>query len=232
MDLAEPFARTANPKTEVRRCAKCGESALICFQAWSNSLNRMDMGAATRECRCQSCGTFVTLHDPKAIQNLKILGWVLVWTAVTPLISFSLTRSYRLAWEKNPLVPGALYPVIRYRSGPADRRCGACGQPAQLTKTTKHRLNGIPSGTTYAFACGACKNAFTTESAGGIAQNLVLGLTFAGGGGLGLARSVKSGSPLGGMIGVLIGFSLLHMAGRRILAARRNPKIETPHLMA
>jgi hypothetical protein len=140
---------------------------MICVNAWRHQSFGKRTGSVTRDCICQSCGAKVTLPDPlhqlgtaiaAIVLTLSIFGWVIPWA--------KWSRGRR-AWRRHPLVEGAPMPSIKFRAGPGDRRCGACGGVAVLTSVTRNRHNGIPTGTDYVHTCRQCGKAIKTESAGG-----------------------------------------------------------------
>lgn len=72
----------------------------------------------------------------------------------------------RFLARATPVVPGAPPPAIRYagdRLEEGPRSCRFCGQVANCKKVTANKVNGIPTGTEWQFAC-PCGRAFTIES--------------------------------------------------------------------
>jgi hypothetical protein len=106
---------------------------------------------------------------------------------------------------------------------------------ARLTNVTRHSTNGVPTGTTYKFACEGCKRVFTTESLGGTLFNFFF-ILFFGAGELAMLitgwndkdRSV----PWVGAACFAGGAVFLYMTLTKVRAAWGNPEIESPHLLA
>jgi len=221
------FARTRAPKTEVRRCGSCTQPAVVCFQAWEHSFSGVATGQVTRECRCQACGANVTLRDPKAIRTLKIIGLVMLVLIFPAPVVLAMAYVRGRAWDRNPLVPDASMPQIRYRRGPGPRRCGRCGKTARLTSVVRHTHNGIPTGTTCGYACEGCEQTFATESAGGVLVSLFSGVLLGGGGAIAFFTIHESSWTkwLAAPIGILAGVALFVQACRRIGAAVQNPPL-------
>jgi hypothetical protein len=222
------FARLRQPKAEVRRCGRCNAAALICCQAWEHSFNGMSSGAVTRDCRCQACGADVTLYDPKSIRGVRIAGYILMLTVfMGPIFLIAAWRRGR-AWDQNPLVPDAPRPKIRSWRGPGNRRCGGCGKIAQLVGITRHRHNGIPTGTDCSYACPSCQRAFVTESAGGIAFGVLGGglIALAGGWWFLAGHDDNKWRIFGGPAIALVGAWLVLRALRHVAAAIANPALQ------
>ncbi len=222
------FARLREPKAEVRRCGRCGAAAVICCQAWHHSMNGISTGAVTRECRCQACGADVTLHDPKAIRNLKIVGYIfLVTVFMGPILLVAAWRRGR-AWDAHPLVDGAPRPRITSWRGPGNRRCGGCGQIARLVGVTRHSHNGVPTGTDCAYACPSCNREFVTESAGGVAFSVCVGglMAVAGGGLFFFGHEDSRWRTLAAPAVAALGVWVVLRALRRVAAAIANPRLQ------
>jgi hypothetical protein len=217
----------SNPKAEIRRCQSCGSPTLVCFNAWQHSFSGHQTGRITRDCRCQTCGKVVILHDPTGIKILWVVGFVLLLTIFPGVLALLLAWSRSRAWKNNPIVPGTAYPEIRHRIGPGDRRCSRCGKSCKLTSVTRHRHNGVPTGTDYEYECSGCGYAFKTESVGGIVFSVFIGLFFMGCGYALLQSSAESaGLRYGGGIGAMLasGF-LIFQAGKRAVLAMQNPQV-------
>ncbi len=218
-----------SPRGEVRTCGRCGHAALVCLHGWDHSINGASTGRVTRECRCQSCGTVVKLHDPALIRMGRILGIVLMCSVVGFLpgvIVFVAALRRDAKWRHNPVVAGGSLPAIRYPLGPGNRRCAACGATARIVAMTRTRHNGIPTGTDYDYACVACDHRFQTESGGGILLELVAGALCATFGIVALTSHAGAGVRfgLGGFL-LLGGVAALYQAGRHVLAALHNPTL-------
>jgi len=154
------FARLADPDHEVRRCAACGEPAVICDRTITHYVNGQRTGAVTRECRCQACGVKITLYDPRAIRSVKIVALLFVFTVIPPIVIWLEARSRKRTWIANPLVPAAPRPKRRYPPIGIARRCVRC---ATVVRGQAHTTRP-PTGTTYRFRCTQCRARFATES--------------------------------------------------------------------
>ena len=152
---------------EVRRCASCGQSALVSVRAWQHTHFGAASNIVTYDCQCQSCGTRVTLQPRARILGFYIAGVLLLPTVIPGAIVLWMAISRSRAWKRNPVVPGAPMPAMRFQSGPGNRRCG-CGGTATMKKVTRHTHNGIPTGTEYEYACGSCGKGFVIESFAGL----------------------------------------------------------------
>jgi hypothetical protein len=117
---------------------------------------------------------------------------------------------------RNPLVPGAPKPAIRFTANEPIRECSACKGVARCTKVTRSRTRGIPTGTTFQYACTACKRTFTTGSIGGHAFN-AFGAVFLFALGLGCM-------PVG-LLFWLMAVGVLAISAFQVLAELRNPLI-------
>ena len=214
-----------NPEDEVRRCANCGKPTLICVSAWQHSTWGVRSNIVTRDCQCQACGVKATLHPGSRIFALWVVA-VLLLPSVIPALIFALVALRRSrAWSKNPLVPGAPRPPIRFRAGPADRRC-ECGRVATLAKVTRHRTNWIPTGTEQIFKCGTCGEEFVIESVGGLLVTS-LGASLLGAIAVWVLTSVESSmSRWGWGLGLtLVTVVLLGQLVSRVAAFSRHPEL-------
>ncbi|MBX7113051.1 MAG: hypothetical protein K1X64_01860 [Myxococcaceae bacterium] len=147
---------------EVRRCAKCGEEAVLLSMEWRHTVWGTPTNQTTRDFRCHACGAQFTLVPRSHAIIFMVMG-VIMGCAIFPL-GFSLWGWLALRRDKmNPVVPGAPPPRLRYRDGPPLRLC-TCGQNAVTTKITRERINGLPAGTEYIYQCGSCQQQFTVVS--------------------------------------------------------------------
>jgi len=221
------YAGLKVPKAEVRRCGRCGKDAVIVCQAWEQAFNGMSTGAVTRDCRCQACGTQVTLRDPKAIRNMKIVAWIMVIAIIPTPFMLAMVWRWNRRWDKNPLVPDAPFPKIQHWRGPGNRRCGGCGKVARLVGVTRHSHNGIPTGTDCSYSCPSCNRSFETESIGGLLFSLVIGGGIGAGGAawFWLSKEPTPWRTYGGPALALVGLWLVLRALRRAGAAITNPRL-------
>lgn len=149
---------------EVRRCAKCGQTAVTLVFEWSHSYFGARTGSTTRDYRCQACGAKFSLYPRPNLIGLAIAGVVLLPACLMGVIPLWMAWSRWKADERNPVVPYAPMPGIRYRGGPPLRRCGACTGIAAAVKITRSTHTGIPTGTEYVYRCSQCGRGFATES--------------------------------------------------------------------
>jgi hypothetical protein len=170
------------------------------------------------------------LDDPERIRRFRLLGWVFIWAVFPPLIFFLMVRSRKKAWARNPLVPNAPYPEIRYRgSVEASRHCGACRQIARPVSVTRHRTNGIPTGTEIRYICDGCGASFKCDS--GAVFGCIISVLMVAGGIVGSLAAIRE--PSAGWEGFVFGPIVILAGGyygycmvRSLLAAARNPKIK------
>ncbi len=54
--------------------------------------------------------------------------------------------------------------MMKFKDGPAQRRCGTCSAPVALTGVTRRTSKGLPTGTEYEYVCLSCKKPFVIES--------------------------------------------------------------------
>jgi hypothetical protein len=168
----------AQARAEVRRCARCGSATLACVHAWQHSVNGISGNTVIRECQCQSCGATVTLQPRLKIWPLWLMAVLLLPTVVGSLVAGTMAFSRGRAWKKNPLVPDAPMPAMRYKSGPGNRRCD-CGATLALKSVTRNSHNGIPTGTEYVYQCERCGKKLTLENALGIVMKVLVGALLA-----------------------------------------------------
>jgi hypothetical protein len=148
---------------EVRRCEKCQEPAVVLISEWKHTYWGAETQQATRDFRCQSCGTRFSLPPPLQSWVFIVMGLIMA-CGIGPLM-FTYIGWRQLRREKiNPVVPNAPLPPMRYRVGPPQRACRGCSQAVTLTHVTRHRINGLPAGTEFKFACSHCKKTFVIDS--------------------------------------------------------------------
>jgi hypothetical protein len=161
------------PLPEIRRCAQCGQAAAVCVTEWQHSTMGVPSGIATRDFACQSCGAAFSLDPKRHLWIWGSMAALLSCTCVGAIHPAMVTLWKAWPYLKNPVVPGAEVPVIRYRATEPVRRCAACGDVAACVRVTQRRTSGIPTGTDYEYRCRGCKREFTTTSAGGHVFNAI-----------------------------------------------------------
>jgi DNA-directed RNA polymerase subunit RPC12/RpoP len=222
-----PDADDSPRPVEVRRCVACGAAAMMPVQIWAHTGPFARPGQRTMDCRCQACGAAVTLFDPKVIKDERQAGLFLVWTLLAPLILLPRAARHARAWTDHPVVPGAPIPPLRFDRPHATRRCGACGERADLTNVHESRANGVPTGTDRTYRCSRCGASFTTESAAGIISSLFGSLLFLGFGLLSLLDPPGTHPPFERYFlipaAILAGAWFAWSAVRAVAVNRRNP---------
>lgn len=154
------------PPSEIRRCARCGEAAAICVTEWQHATMGLKTGSSTRDFACQRCGAAFSLDPKRELWVWGVMAALLSCTCIGAIHPAAVTVWKAWPYLKNPIVPGAEAPVIRYRPGIPARRCAKCGGTAPCVKVTRRRTNGIPTGTDFEYTCRGCGRRFTTVSAG------------------------------------------------------------------
>lgn len=172
------MAQASSAETEVRRCAKCGEAAVLLVTEWHHTFWGVSTQQSTRDFRCHGCGAKFSLV-PRSRSIVFIVMGLIMGCAVFPL-GFSIWGWLELQREKkNPVVPGASLPRLRYRDGPPVRRCD-CGHEAVITKVTKESINGLPTGIEYQYRCEQCQRGFIIDSPWGHCVAVFSSLCFLG----------------------------------------------------
>src|SRR4051812_23730555 len=112
-----PQAVVLAPKDEVRRCAKCGENAVVLVFEWQHTTMGVSSGYSTRDYRCQACGAKFSIYPRLTSITFIVIG-ALLGLLIFPL-GFVLFGWLRLRTDKlNPVVPNAARPPMRFRDGP------------------------------------------------------------------------------------------------------------------
>jgi hypothetical protein len=76
----------------------------------------------------------------------------------------------------NPVVPDAPVPPQKYRNGPRQRTCGACGAACEPQGIKRQLVGVLPAGATVFFQCEGCGAQFSVENLFGLSVSLVGGL--------------------------------------------------------
>jgi hypothetical protein len=161
-----------------------------------------------RDYRCQECGAAFTLLDPGQRRLTGVLGLLLfgmlglaaltiggagwiqgdpaaptvvvvgaVLGALAGAIAAWMFAPYRID-RRNPRMPGAPVPAMRFGADePAARAC-RCGAPAVCAGITEFQSRGVSQGRRVRFRCTACKREFDIESAGSLAGMALATLVF------------------------------------------------------
>lgn len=115
--------------------------------------------------------------------------------------------------------PEVQVPAVPSRAVASNRRCAKCGGVAKCRAVTQIR-RGLPTGTTFAYACEACASRFTIASPGGHVFN-ALGATIC---------VVLGFSCLPtGLLLWLMALGLIALSVSQLLAQARNPLIADGH---
>lgn len=157
--------RMPDPAAEVRRCARCGEAALVVEQAWQHRFAGVVTGTQTLELACRSCGANVVLHPWTKIRVEQVMA-VLFMPAIIPgLFFFFSARKKARAWSENPLVTGA--PSFAPRPGPPARRCD-CGVAADCVALAREGTWDWVIGRRSDFLCSQCGTRFSVHDVRGV----------------------------------------------------------------
>jgi DNA-directed RNA polymerase subunit RPC12/RpoP len=213
-------------QTEVRRCAKCQQTAVVLVFEWKHSYNGVESGTSTRDYRCQACGARFSLYPRVSSITFIVIGLVMS-CAIFPL-GFTLLGWLRLRRDgQNPVVPDAPRPAMKYRDGPPVRRCGRCREEATLASVTRHKHNGVPTGTEYEYLCAKCNKPFVVESLWGHCFAVLSGSVIAG---IGVAFLLIAESPWwrygGGGVALLLAVFAYGQTAIRAANRVRNPVVE------
>ncbi len=157
--------------TEVRRCHACGQPKVLLEANWRHTNWGMETSESTREYRCQGCGARFTIHSRMRQIALWVVGALFVCPSGIGLGILALAWWRGQQDARNPVVPGAAVPEIRYRMGAPLRRCAQCAGTCVATHVTAHRTNGIPMGVEMRYQCRRCGHAFTVESVWGTSSS-------------------------------------------------------------
>ncbi len=130
-------------------------------------------GNSTLDYCCQACGYRFSLAPMMRVWVAVVMTVLFVWTCLFPMITAPMAAYSYWPYYRNPIVPDAPYPPLRFRSSEPLRRCAKCGGVSRCTSVTRTRSRGIPTGTTYDYSCEQCKATFTLSSMGGHIFNLV-----------------------------------------------------------
>ncbi|MEO8797918.1 MAG: hypothetical protein ABI551_08540 [Polyangiaceae bacterium] len=186
--------RTFASPSEVRRCCRCEQPALICVRAWQHTVLGIFTHTETLDLQCQACGAKLTLHSQKRIAVERVFAYLMIPAIFPALIFFASARRKTRAWTDNPVVPGAMQPARIAASGaridllrdtrhPRDRAC-RCAHAAPCIKIAQRRMRGIRVGTRYDYACARCSQTFSVSDAAGIAFSCVAALALSAAGAL------------------------------------------------
>jgi DNA-directed RNA polymerase subunit RPC12/RpoP len=211
---------------EVRRCAKCSAEAVVLVFEWKHSHSGFETGQSTRDYRCQACGARFSIQ-PKLNAIAKIVVGGLLSCAIFPLAFVAVGVWQLLQDKRNPVVPGAPRPVMKYRDGPPARQCASCTQTVTLKSVTRRTSRGLPMGTEYEYECAHCGRAFTLESPWGhlmmvLAGLLVFAISYAF-----LTQAESAGWRWGGSgVAALLGVFAFAQIVVRLVARVQNPVID------
>ena len=207
----EALVTTNSAGTEVRRCARCGEAALVCVRV--QQVREILTATGWHDWRCQSCGASVRLYPESGIRRLRWIAVPMFFTVFLPI--WYLIRAHKLsqAWRQSPIASGARYPIIRFPHRTEERRCRRCGGVVKPSEMSQQRTPaGSPLGVKSRYACTACNRTYEIESIGGNILNVVGGLLFGAGGLWGLLGRHTGTDALWGTVSIVIGVPLLWMA--------------------
>lgn len=194
--MIEPAPETPAAPMEptVRRCAACGEAAMVVVSRFQRtaSLGPLPLGrvgpSEVRDFVCQRCGDAFTLHPvpwlwvPGAVMGagIGLLGvlcalvyagsgdWFYAFGVGGLLIGVGFGLVGAVAW---PVAARIRRPVVPGAPVPNVRlrevhpaRRCGCGKAATCARVEASRINGIYVGTDYGYACPGCGASFGIES--------------------------------------------------------------------
>lgn len=201
---------------EVRRCGSCGAVAAVCDREWQHTTMGISTGSATRDFCCQACGKRFELAPMRRVYTFTALAVLFSWTCVMGVVGGAMALASYWPYLRNPVVPGAPRPPVRFTATEPIRECAACKGVARCTKVTRSTTRGIPTGTTFEYACTACKRTFTTASIGGHLFN-AFGAVF--------LFAFGTGCMPVGLIFWLMALGISALSAFQVLAELRNPLI-------
>ncbi len=156
-------ANVARMSIEVRQCSQCQAAAAVCIRDWAITTYGIPSGKSTRDFCCQQCGHQFTLVSQHQILAYGVLSAIFL-VACVGIIPGAYTAYLVSLWVRNPVVPNAPPPVMRFRGSALPLRlCTKCQGSARCTDVVRRR-----SGTTYTYVCMTCSKSFDIESVGSI----------------------------------------------------------------
>lgn len=159
---------------EVRQCSRCNVPAAVCIRDWAHTTYGVPSGTSTRDFCCQQCGYRFTLESKQRIIVFGVMSVILLIGCIG-IVSGAYTAYLVWPWLRNPIVPNAPAPPMRFRATEPLRLCTKCQGSARCTAVERRSVNMIPSGTKYTYLCMQCRKSFEVDSIGGIFFNLAVG---------------------------------------------------------
>lgn len=176
----------------------------------------MPSGNATLDYCCQACGYRFSLTPMMRVWVWAGMSVLFIWTCFFPMFTVPMAAYGYWPYYRNPVVPDAPYPAIRFRASEPLRRCAKCGGVSRCTAVTRNTTNGIPTGTTYDYRCEKCSATFTLGSIGGHIFHF-FGAT--------VVFLIGFGCMPAGLLLWLLAAGVLAISAFQILAELRNPLI-------
>jgi len=109
-------------------------------------------------------GTLVFQRDPAALIVLAV-------GAFFSCVAYGAWRwmdAPARVYRRNPVVPEAPPPAMRFSALELPARLCRCGASARVVVVTEHESRGIPQGTVTKYCCGACQREFSIDDARGL----------------------------------------------------------------
>ena len=157
---------------EVRQCSQCQAAAAVCIRDWAITTHGIPSGKSTRDFCCQQCGHRFTLESKHRIIVYGVMS-VIFLIACFGFVSGAYTAYLAWPWVRNPIVPNATPPVMRFRATEPLRLCTKCQGSARCTAVTRRSINSIPTGTEHTYVCMQCNTSFAIDSVGRVFSNLL-----------------------------------------------------------
>lgn len=159
---------------EVRQCSQCQAAAAVCIRDWAITTYGIPSGKSTRDFCCQQCGHRFTLESKQRIIVYGVLSAIFLLFCIG-LVPGAYTAYLAWPWVRNPIVPNASPPVMRFRATEPLRLCTKCQGSARCTAVKRQSINLVPTGQTYTYVCMRCSESVEMQSVGRIFFNLFAG---------------------------------------------------------